>query len=298
MRWGIVTTVKAPLRKVAEFVAFHLALGAHRIHVHLDDPAPHIAERLAHPRVRFIQCDDAYWQNKPNHARSKHQLRQAFNATRMYRITKLDWLFHIDVDEFILTPSPLPELLARVDTDCTHVALYPVEKMEGSSDPHYFKRRARKAAKHVIYPIFGHHVPGGFIGTRSPKIGARTGLENVRLGIHALLHLGENVKNAASLPGVELGHAHAPDFDTFKRHMAYRLSKGSYHDRKGVANRRGHLIKALIDDPEPDALRMFHTELCAPTKERLELLQAHGLLRTETLNLDAKVVRFFGTLED
>lgn len=297
LRWGIVSTVKAPLRKVAEFVAFHLDLGAHRIHVHLDVPDPALAERLAHPKVRFIQCDDAYWDGKPNRARSTHQMRQIFNATRVYRMTQLDWLAHIDVDEYILTPTAIPELLAAVDAHTTHVALKPVELMDCSGDPHHFKRSASGKQRVQVYPIFGDHIPGGFIGTRSPKIIARRGLPDVRLGIHALRHYAKVVPGAASLPGVELGHAHAPDFDTFKRHMAYRLSKGSYQDRDGEMNRKGHLIRTLMDDPEPDALRKFHTELCAPTDERLALLSEYDLLRSETLNLDAKVARFFGQIE-
>lgn len=297
LRWGIVSTVKAPLRKVAEFIAFHLDLGAHRVHIHLDVPDPDLAERLAHPKVRFIQCDDAYWHGKPNRARSTHQMRQVFNATRVYRMTKLDWLAHIDVDEFILTPQPMPELLAQVDPHASHIALQPVEMMDCASDPYHFKRFAPSAIRHLIYPTFGEHIAGGFISTRSPKIIARPGLQDVRLGIHALRHFADVVGGTARLPGVELGHAHAPDFDTFERHMAFRLAKGSYQDRDDRVNRKGRLIRMLMDDPDPDALRLFHTEMCVPTQTRLDLLAAHDMLRTERLDLDAKVVRFFGKLE-
>lgn len=297
LRWGIVSTVKAPLRKIAEFIAFHLDLGAHSIRIHLDVPDPSIAERLAHPRVRFTQCDDEYWQGRPDRARTTHQRRQMLNAARTYRMSKLDWLIHIDVDEFILSPHALADLLAAVQPDTSHVELQPVEMMEGSSDPYHFKRPASMMLRRRIYPLFGEYIPGGFIGTRSPKIAARTGLTNVRLGIHTLHHSGVPLQGAATLPGVELGHAHAPDFETFERHLAYRLSKGSYHDRMGTLNRRGHLIRALIDDPEPDALRAFHTELCVPTRERIELLKEHDLLRTETMNLDNKVAYYFGNLE-
>ena len=80
-------------------------------------------------------------------------------------------------------------------------------------------------------------------------------------------------------------------------HMAYRLDKGSYHDRNNQPNPKGHLIRALMDDPDPNALRAFHTELCVPSPERLDLLAAHDMLRTERLDLDAKVARFFGKLE-
>ncbi|WP_299687144.1 glycosyltransferase family 2 protein [uncultured Tateyamaria sp.] len=297
LRWGIVTTVKAPLLQIARFSAYHLDLGVHRMHIHLDTPDPAIAARLAHPRIQFIQCDATYWQDRPDRTTSTHQMRQIYNASRVYRATSLDWLAHIDVDEFILAPGPLPDLLARVSADDTHVNLSPVEMMDTQGDPHHFKRYARASKRRVIYPTFGEYIKGGFLSTTSPKVFARTGLQNVSLGIHALRHFGNKVWSGASLPGLELGHAHAPDFETFRRHMTYRLDKGSYHNRKGKMNPIGLLIRTLLEDPDPDALRALHRELSSPTPDRLERLNDAGLLRTETLNLDAKVAQHFGTLE-
>ncbi|MFL4470859.1 glycosyltransferase family 2 protein [Tateyamaria armeniaca] len=297
LRWGIVSTVKGSLPQIARFIAYHLDLGANRVHVHLDVPDEALADRLAHPKVRFTQCDDAYWQGKPARARSTHQMRQVFNATRMYRISQLDWLAHIDVDEFLLAPSLLPDLLAAVDPNVPYVSVDPCEMLDSQGDPHHFKRPARAALKRKIYPTYGAHIPGGFISTLSPKLIARTGLDGVRLGIHALRHKGKIVRGGARIEGLDLGHAHAPDFETFQRHMAYRLDKGSYHDRKGRLNPLGHLIRALIDDPDKDSLRAFHREMSSAEPERLDLLGAHDMLITRCLDLDAKVRRYFGKLE-
>ncbi|MEL6452732.1 MAG: glycosyltransferase family 2 protein [Pseudomonadota bacterium] len=297
IRWGIVSTVKAPALKLARFLAFHLDLGAHRIHIHLDAPDAALADRLAHPKVRFTQCDDAYWAGKPNRARATHQMRQVFNATRAYRMTQLHWLAHFDVDEYLLTPWPVSEFLAAVDRHATHISIPLVEMMDSDGDPHHFKRTGPRKALRVIYPTYGDHVPGGFISTQSPKLIARTGLPDIRLGIHALRWGKTIVRSADTVPGLALGHAHAPDFKTFESHMAYRLAKGSYHDRKGRANPLGHLIRVLMDDPDPDALRQFHAEMCVASPERLDLLAAHDMLVTRRLDLDAKVARYFGKLE-
>ncbi len=297
LRWGIVSTVKAPLSQVARFIAFHLDLGAHRVHIHLDQPNPALAERLSHPRVRFYQCDNDYWAGKPEKLRHSHQLRQAFNASRIYRISQLDWLAHIDVDEFMLAPEPMATLLAGSEPTATHIAMTPVEMLCCGGDPHHFKRTGPKAALRRIYPTYGDHVSGGFIGTQSPKNIARTGLDGVRLGIHALRHHGRIVRPAAIVPGLEIGHAHAPDWDTFRNHVNYRLEKGSYRNRKGRFSPLGGLIKTLLEDGGETALRHFHTELSVATPERLDLLSAHDMLVTRTLDLDAKVARFFGNLE-
>ncbi|MEO0401843.1 MAG: glycosyltransferase family 2 protein [Pseudomonadota bacterium] len=292
------STIKAPLAQVARFLAHYIDLGAHRIQVHLDDPNPALAERLSHPKVRFYQCDDAYWEGRPNRARASHQMRQAFNATRVYRFTQLDWLAHFDVDEYLLPPAPLNTLLAPVDPSASHVTLPLVELMDSPGEPRHFKRAGSPDAIAQIYPTYGPHVPGGFISTLSPKIIARTGIPDVRLGIHALRRGQQIVRGGTVVPGLHLGHAHAPDFETFQRHMAYRLDKGSYHDRKGHANPLGHLIRVLMDDPNPHALRDFHTEMCVASPERLDLLAAHDMLVTARLDLDAKVTRIFGKLED
>lgn len=297
LRWGIVSTVKGSMRQIARFIAFHLDLGANRIHIHLDVPDHALAERLAHQKVRFTQCDDAYWQGKPARARSTHQMRQAFNATRIYRITQLDWLAHIDLDEFILAPARMSALLAQIDPHAPFVAMLPVEMLDCAGDPHHFKRPVKGAVKRQVYPTYGAHVPGGFIGTQSPKVIARRGLGNIRLGIHALRHMGRIAGGGTQIAGLDLGHAHAPDFETFQRHMAYRLDRGSYHDRKGELNKLGHLIRLLMDDPDPDALRAFHTELCSAAPERLDLMAAHDMLIRRTLDLDTKVARYFGKLE-
>lgn len=297
LRWGIVSTIKAPLGQIARFIAHHIDLGAHRIHIHLDVPDHALAERLAHPRVRFTQCNADYWANKPNRARETHQMRQVFNATRVYRMSKLDWLAHIDVDEFLLPSAPLPEMLANADPNAPFVQIIPSEMMDSAGEPHHFKRPCHGTVKRRIYPTYGAHVPGGFISTQSPKLIARTGLADIRQGIHALRLGGRIVRGGTTIDGLELGHAHAPDFETFQRHMTYRLAKGSYHDRKGHMNPLGHLIRALMDDPDPNALRAFHAEMCVASPERLDLLAAHDMLITRELNLDAKVARIFGTLE-
>lgn len=297
LRWGIVSTVKAPLRKIAEFAAYHLALGAHRIHLHLDSPDPHVAQRLAHPRLRFYQCDESYWQGAPKPAREGHQMRQAYNATRIYRISKLDWLAHIDVDEFLLPHAPMSQVLAEVSAQTTHLQVHHIEMMAGDGDPFYFKRRGSVKKLQKIFPTFGEHVEGGFISTLSPKVIARTGLSGIRLGIHALIHHGETVTSGAPTKAIDLGHAHAPDWETFKAHIDYRLTFGSYRHRKNRFNALGGLIEALSNDPDPNALRAFHTELCVPTPERLDLLAAHDMLVKWELNLTEKVKRFFGDLE-
>ncbi|WP_420013725.1 hypothetical protein [Tateyamaria sp.] len=56
-------------------------------------------------------------------------------------------------------------------------------------------------------------------------------------------------------------------------------------------------IKTLLEDGGIPALRHFHTEMSVASPERLDLLDAHDMLVTATLDLDAKVARHFGNIE-
>ena len=53
-----------------------------------------------------------------------------------------------------------------------------------------------------------------------------------------------------------------------------------------------------MEDGGVPALRHFHSEMSVAQPERLDLLVAHDMLVTRTLDLDAKVTRYFGKLED
>ena len=117
-KWGIVSTIKAPARDILTFAAHHLDLGAHRIHIYLDDENPAAFAALkAHPKCRVITTDAAYWQRRKSRP-EKHQARQTANATHCYRRgPQLDWLAHIDVDEFLWPQSPLSGQLATLAPD-------------------------------------------------------------------------------------------------------------------------------------------------------------------------------------
>lgn len=111
-RWGLVSTVKAPVAAIERFVAWHLGQGAARVLLYLDDGDAALARHLTRiPGVQAIACDAAYWQARGRRP-DKHQVRQTQNATHAHRHARrdLDWLAHIDVDEFIAPDCPPPPL--------------------------------------------------------------------------------------------------------------------------------------------------------------------------------------------
>ena len=305
-RWGIVCTTNAPLLDVARFVAHHLEIGAAHIYLYLDAPEPDVVGLLnEHPKVTLTQCDAAYWKRMGKNRPEAHQLRQTFNATCALRdaAPHLDWLGHIDTDEFILTRTKLSSALKAVPQDMAGARLYPAEALAKTATgelPQHFKLRTTAdgvAATAVadIYPTFGSYVRGGFLSHLAGKVFARTGLGDMRLAIHRLRVKGEDVLNTAVIKDAYVGHLHAPDWDNFITKLDFRQTKGSYRTKSEDALKNiGHLLQYLRDEEGEAGLRQFFDEMCSDTPELRTRLKKHGLLLTPRFDPDTAVEKVFG----
>lgn len=305
LRWGVVSTIRAPLGAIARFAAWHLDMGAAEIRIFLDEPAPDTVAFFApHPELRFTTCDEAWWQDKPARARRSHQMRQAFNASAAYRDTGLDWLAHIDVDEFLLTPRPLADMLAGLPADAAFARVPPAEMLAGPdpwNGPVHFKLTRREAGHRRgvledIYPEFGAYVPEGFFSHTGGKVVARCGLGRLRFGIHDLFRAGRRVSNGAPLAGAHVGHAHAPSWEDFAAHLEFRRTLGAYR-KKSPEKMELQDVLDLLERVEGKAgLRRFYDAMNRASPDLLDRLAAHGMLLTARLDLDARVARRFGPL--
>jgi len=310
-KWGIVSTIKAETVPILNFVAHHLALGAHRIHIFLDEDNPEARAALAtQPRVIVTVCDADYWSQKGERP-EKHQARQTRNATRAYRRRPgVEWLAHIDVDEFIWPDTPIGAQLNALKPDAEIARMRPVEAMaDPEGEPprpgQWFKaytrqQRPRREQTAEIYPSFGLHLNGGFLSHVAGKIFVRTGIEKVNFRIHNAFIHGVQMEREDELTDATLCHLHAPDFDHWQRAYRYRLTRGSYRpDLKPAPNPDGAglnmnaLFSMLEAEGGEDALRAFYDEVCTATPDLRARLDHHGLLRRIDLDLATKRAQFF-----
>ena len=137
-KWGVVATIKAPVRDILDFCAHHIDIGAHRLFIYLDDNNEEAYRILSdHPKVRPTLTDDAYWKRLGMKRRAKHQSRQFENARHAYgRAHDVDWLTHIDVDEFLWPLGrPLNAQLADLPSECLCTRIRPVEALAGADPP-------------------------------------------------------------------------------------------------------------------------------------------------------------------
>jgi len=297
---GLSATIKAPLAEIEAFAAHHLELGAHRLYLYLDDPDPDTQAALkAHPKIRVTACDATHWAKLTGKRPAKHQVRQTANATHAYgRRAEVDWLIHMDVDEFLWPEAPLPDLLGALPDAALCARVRPIEALAGGGT--LFKGfipngPAREAIVDRLYPTYGRYLKGGFLSHVAGKLFLRTGLGALTVKIHNVFRGEEMNPGEVELHGVDLCHCHAQSWEEWIAAFRYRHEKGSYRAELGPSRPRArggvtlHELFAEILAQEGEAgLRAFHEETCADTPRLRAALEAEGLLRVRDLDLAAK----------
>lgn len=135
--WGVVTTCLEPTALIVAFVAHHVSLGASRVYVFLDASQPDTEQVLAGiPQCRFTVCDAEYWleeiggQRPP--ATEKRQIR---NATRASKAGDVDWLVHLDADEYLHADVPIGDVLSNLPSEVDYLHLPNVERVFDATLP-------------------------------------------------------------------------------------------------------------------------------------------------------------------
>ncbi|MEO1542032.1 MAG: glycosyltransferase family 2 protein, partial [Pseudomonadota bacterium] len=229
-------TVKAPVDEVKRFVAYHLTLGADEIHIFLDDPKD-IAFDLLSPldRVFVTRCDGAYWRGKRP---SAHQSRQIFNANRIYMRTSLDWLAHIDHDEYLWSAGSVHEVLEKVPDDMPYVSAPSSEpfSLPNEAEPRLFRDALPETPEGQALgtKAFGDDADwlnNGLLGHKAGKCLVRTGRSDTVLQIHEPLIGGRQSRVDAASDDLRVLHMLAYDEHDWIDQVERRLKTGSYRQR-------------------------------------------------------------------
>jgi hypothetical protein len=303
--WGLSSTILAPAPDTLRFAAYHLERGAHRLYIYLDQPNPEAFTALkSHPKIRVRTCDDTHWRKLGVVRPRRHQVRQTFNATHCYnREAEVDWLIHMDADEFLVPGRPISQVLAALPADLISARVRPMELLGGSTTA--FKafippRRNRHALVERIYPTFGPYIRGGFLSHLAGKLLVRTGLPDVTVKIHNALQGDALLPDAAELTDIDLAHCHATSWEAWRAAYGYRLEKGSYRAELKAAmpaEKGGMTLHDLFQMIQADSgeagLRQFYDEVIGDSPDMRARLDAHGLLRIVDLDLDTVAQKHF-----
>lgn len=305
--WGVVSTIKAPATDILNFAAHHLDLGAHRVFIYLDAPNEVAFNALkSHPKCRVTLTDEGYWKRRKGRP-DMHQSRQTANASHCYRRgQQVNWLTHIDVDEFLWPSTPLTNQLSGLPDTTRSARIRPIEALAADpADPppegqlwcKGFARlqRQRREETNAIYPTYGDHLNGGFLSHVAGKVFVRTGLQNVSLRIHNAFIDKKADPNPPELDQTRLVHLHAHSWEHWQALFRFRIAQGSYRESlkpapmpDGVSLNMHQLFSLLKDEDGATALRQFYEEVCTATPRLRALLDQFGQLHAVCLDLDTK----------
>jgi len=271
------------------FAAHHIEQGAHRLYLYLDAPDDTIAGALnAHPKVRVTQTDDRYWARKGKRP-AKHQPRQTLNAADAYaKRAEVDWLAHIDVDEFLVPRAgaqPLAAQLAALPGTCLCARVRPIEALahvDAEAAPRPFKglaldhaRRSEISAR--LFAPYGVDLNGGFLSHVAGKMLYRTGVDGLSVKIHNAFQTaaqGEIMNpGQIEMDDLQLCHTHGADWDTWIAQFRYRHEHGAYRaELKGAQGKPSMhtLLERIRTEQGTDGLRHFWETLCTPRPARPE----------------------------
>lgn len=313
--WGIVATVKTTPDALLEFVAHHLELGADEVNIYLDEENEASSQLEEHPNVNVTLCDARYWKMrrpKETHQRPPmHQGRQFANAKWAYMHSSVDWLAHIDVDEFLWPQTDIGTQLERLPPDGLCARIRPIEALASDGEVTHFKACAENWMQRLeetpkIYPEFGAYLNGGFLSHVAGKLFVRTGLKDIKFKIHNLETPNGNNPGEVLLSETELLHMHAKSWEDWISTYHYRKSKGSYREElappiqpPGVKERDPdapnlHQLFSALEDAGGDVgLKQFFDEVCLATPELLQRLKAFGHLRSYKTDFPVTRTRHF-----
>lgn len=289
-RWGIVSTVKAPQEQLLAFIAHHLALGAARIWIYFDDPADAAIATVARlPRVKAVRCTGFYWALRGGRPPKLHN-RQIANAIHAQRRCRLDWLGHIDTDEFIHADRPVAEILAEMPVGVPNLLMEPFEAIHDPDLPddiftaHHFRAALGPSHPDLHAAVFGPVADVVAKGNLSHTIGksfCRIGVPGVKIGLHEVFKDRKPLRTTFH-PGLRILHFHAQDPVAWRSILPFRLAGGAYHFDAETR------LRSYLADASDEAISAFYAQTMTLTPQKIALLQEHGRLVTADLGLRSK----------
>ena len=302
MRWSVVATVSEPVPLVLSFVAACFARGAAEVQLYLDTPQPALEAALARvPACVLIRCDAAYWRAAPEGRPWAPSDRQRYNLQRAYDASQMDWLLHIDSDEFLSASGDVAAALAALPAGCLVAQVAVAERVYlASPDPDYifdgvFRRPNPLPLQPQVDAIDGavaRFLRQGMTSYPSSKAFFRTGR-----GLQADVHSARNVTAAevGILPGWRLFH-----FDGLTMHSWIQKKRRTLAQQPGWAAfapaRRAQLAAIAAADATQGGLEALYLSIKPLSPERAAALRALDLLTPGDLDLRGDLARVFPEL--
>lgn len=282
--WGVVMTVREPAQLVIANVHYHLGQGAAEVHVFLDDPDDPVGPHLAGVSGCVVyHCNEDHWQTVNLGRRPDRQTRrQALNANHVYQKGGLEWLVHLDADEFLFQKRSLADELKFAPRVPGYLGLPVRERayvhgQQASLFDGVFRVpfTGRSAMMVPLYGELGPFLAHGVAGHAAGKSCVPVGRE-LRMGVH-----GPRTKKGKKLPPLHATSTVLLHFDGLTRlHWVLKMLRYAVGNPQRLIGPHRLAQLAFIEEhcQGLGEICEFHDMLKAVDDEQNARMSALGLL--------------------
>ncbi len=300
--WHLIAVVNEPLQETLRFASWYLDLGARSLILLFDNPDdPAIPVLSPHPAITCIPCTTRFWRSIGIAARARFPKRQIRALTWAYHQLASGWVLSVDADEFLFANGGAGDIRAALagqgsETQALRIETAEVVPALERSEKTVFRTPMPRAVRRDVYgedvPLFGPRRMG-LVGHPQGKSFIRAGQQGIYLRQHWAhdaegQRLPEVVLGAAS--GLYLLHYLAPEYEGWRRKMAWRLASSGFTKYVGDCIREieaaGHAEAA-----REAALLALYNRLHRVRPEVLARMRAHGVCLEAEVDTAAPLAR-------
>lgn len=279
--FSIVAILRETPERTLRFVDWHLALGAERMLIYLDDPDDPVAADLeALGPVEVVRCTAAFWRSIGLDPGAHFTSRQRAALLHGYRSVPAGWVAVVDGDEFLAPRGgrTVRDLLAAAPPDRQAVRLTPAEEVGLAGGRRSLRLPCARRKARAIYGDVAWLVArnAGLVGHRLGKCLLRAGLPLTEMNPHFGLLAGRArpVEHGCATDEAVLVHLAGEDWESWRAKAGWRAS---HVPRPARAN----LVKAMraaLEAGDEAALRELHGALFRIGARTEAALRADGRL--------------------
>jgi len=179
-------------------VDYYIAKGAAKVVVYFDGE-PDFSMDDRGDRLRFIVCDESFWQPITGGTPEAYDIRQVGIYEHAISSVSQEWVFFVDCDEYLVSDRPISAFLDDVPAAENILRIPNVEAVWGpgdNRDEHLGARWFRTAtgspikqrALKLIYGDVYHFMGSGLLGHSAGKHFVRSGQDYQRTSPHTSVH--------------------------------------------------------------------------------------------------------------
>ncbi|AUC61729.1 hypothetical protein AA637_11500 [Cyanobacterium sp. HL-69] len=125
----IFSTIKASLEETSSFIEYHIQIGIDFLIIFFDHPQDEAIKKYQdNKKIMCISCTPEYWEQKTSKKPLSVEERQEINAKfalKIARSKKIDWIIHIDGDEYLYGyEKSIKEILSNINKK-NHLVRFP-----------------------------------------------------------------------------------------------------------------------------------------------------------------------------